>query len=113
MDIRSAYNPFTDHYLHGSSSHAELIYNKGKQKTYDQYIRCIIINNILYLRTYYPFDNLSELTLTELNQVSYSLLQLYIKAIKKYIYRHHNIVIENIIYNADNDLLKNLQLAYI
>ena len=61
-EIRFSYNPFTKNYIESGCSHAVALYNKGKQKQFDEYIRGIILDDVLYLRTYYPFD-LSSLTI--------------------------------------------------
>lgn len=113
IEYRINYNPFTKDYISGYNSHSIQLYNKGKQKNFDEYIRGIIIDNTLYLRIYYPFNDIDELSKDKLYQASYSLLQDNKKNIIKAIKQKENIIITNIKYNVDNDLLKGLSLAYI
>lgn len=110
-EIRFSYNPFTKNYIESDSSHSIAIYNKGKQKQFDEYIRGIVLDDVLYLRTYYPFDNLSDLSLTELKQKSRKLLEQYKKEIITEVIPH--IYIKEIIFNVENDLLKGIGLANI
>lgn len=110
-EIRFSYNPFTKDYIKSDCSHSIAIYNKGKQKQFDEYIRGIILNNVLYLRTYYPFNNLSELSLIQLRQKSRELLEHYQEDILKKI--RATCYITSIKYNVDNDLLKGIGLANI
>ena len=111
-ETRFSYNPFTKDYIESSSSHSVAIYNKGKQKQFDEYIRGILYNNILYLRTYYPFDNLSELSLTELHQKSRQLLEQYYKEILVIIKQNYAYV-DQVKFNVENDLLEGIGLANI
>ena len=62
-EIRFSYNPFTKEYIESDSSHSITIHNKGKTKQFDDYIRGIIVDNKLYLRLYYPFNDLENLSL--------------------------------------------------
>lgn len=113
VEYRISYNPFTKKYISGYASHSEQIYNKGEQKQFKDYIRCIVLGSTLYLRLYYPFDNLDTLTRDRLNQASYTLLNDNKDEILTAIKKHDNIDIQEIKYNVDNDLLKGLQLANI
>lgn len=107
-EIRFSYNPFTKNYIESGCSHAVALYNKGKQKQFDEYIRGIILDDVLYLRTYYPFD-LSSLSLVELHQKSRQLLDQYLPEILKVI----SIEPKEIKFNVENDLLKGIGLANI
>lgn len=112
-EYRISYNPYTKDYISGYNSHSIALYNKGKQKSFDEYIRGIIINNRLYLRLYYPFDDIDILTRDKIYQSSYTLLKDNEKDIIKAIKKHDDIIITEIIYNVDNDLLKGLKLCNI
>ena len=107
-ELRFSYNPFTNDYIESDSSHAIAIYNKGKQKQFDEYIRGIILNDVLYLRTYYPFDNLSELTLVELHQKSRELLE---DSLDEVLAKCGEV--NEVVFNAENDLLEGIGLANI
>lgn len=113
-EIRFSYNPFSKDFIDcDSQSHSIALYNKGKQKLFDEYIRGIILGNVLYLRTYYPFENLDELNLTELNQCSRALLTKSLSELLdkiKEVYSLENLEIK---YNVTNDLLTGKGLANI
>lgn len=109
-EIRFSYNPFTKDLIESDTSHSFAIYNKGKQKQFDEYIRAIILDDVLFLRTYYPFDNLSELTLTQLKQHSKELLDRYLPDLLEHISEHE---IKEIKFNVENDLLTGIGLANI
>ena len=110
---RVSYNPYNKNYIAGYQSHSIQLYNKGKQKLFDQYIRGIIINTTLYLRLYYPYDDIDDLTRDRLYQISYSLLEGNTGDILEAIKKNESIIIHEVKYNVDNDLLKGLRLANI
>lgn len=112
-EIRFSYNPFTKDFLHCDTSHSVALYNKGKQKLFDEYIRGIVVGNKLYLRTYYPFEDISNLSLTALNQTSRELLEQYLEVVLKEVKREYNLQDLEIVYNASNDLLTGKGLANI
>jgi hypothetical protein len=112
-EYRISYNPYTKDYISGYTSHSIALYNKGKQKAFDEYIRGIILDDTLYLRIYYPYNNIDELTRDKIYQASYILLKDNTKDILKAIKSKDNITIKSIKYNIDNDLLKGLKLANI
>lgn len=112
METRYNYNPFTKDFHYCNQSHSISLYNKGRQKQFDEYIRLIIVENTLYIRLYYPFDDLDSLSLVELKQKSYKLIKQYEDAILKE-FKKVNITIDSIEYNVENDLLKGLKLANI
>lgn len=99
-----SFNPFTGQFIYGGLNHAEDI-RKIKSGRYDDFIRGIIIEGKLYLRTFYPFDGLENLTLTELNQKSYSLLFDNLEGIKKNLKKYLQFKTKDVIFNATNDLL--------
>ena len=107
---RYCYNPFTKEFFCCDTTHTIAIYNKGRQKQFDEYIRIIIIDDTLYIRQYYPFNDLSSLSLVELLQKSYELSTQYITDILELL-KEYNIT--NIKYNVDNDLLRGIGLVNI
>lgn len=112
-EIRFSYNPFTKDFIESSCSHSVAIYNKGKQKQFDEYIRGIIVKKKLYLRMYYPFNDLGELSLIKLKQHSLSLSNQYLPKLLKALESNLKIVPTDIRYNVENDLLKGIGLANI
>lgn len=113
LEYRINYNPFTKNYIAGNQSHTIQLYNKGKQKSFNDYIRGIIIDNTLYLRLYYPFNDIDNLTSDKLYRLSYNLLKENERDILQAIKNHEKIIITKILYNVNNDLLKDLKLANI
>jgi hypothetical protein len=112
-EYRVSYNPFTKEYLSGYSSHSVQLYNKGRQSSFDEYIRGIILDDVLYLRIYYPYEDLDTLTRDKLYKASLTLLQDNTSIILEVIKNKENITIKSIKYNVDNDLLRGLKLANI
>lgn len=112
---RFSYNPFNNDFLidNNNLSHAETIYKAGKQKAFSEYIRGIIFENRLFLRLYYPYNDIESLTYNELKQKSYLLLKDNEKTILKHIEKTFQVSIKEIVYNADNDLLSGQKLANI
>jgi len=108
--IKLCYNPNTRHYIQGNTSHNIQLYNAKKNKLYNDYIRCILDNNILYIRVYYPYNDIDTLTIDKLYQYSYELLQGNIKDIIKAIKKHNNIIIKDIKYNIDRKYLESIGL---
>ena len=112
-EYRISYNPYTKEYLSGCASHSLQLYNKGRQASFDEYIRGIILDDVLYLRLYYPYEDIDTLTRDKLYQASLTLLKVNTKAILTVIKNKDNITIKSIKYNVDNDLLRGLKLANI
>jgi len=112
-ELRINYNPFNNDYTSGYNEHSIQLYNKGKQKKFDEYIRGIIKGNVLYLRVFYPFDDIDTLTSDKLYQSSYTLLKEYETNILKVINENENININEVKYNVTNDLLKDLNFINI
>ena len=108
MESRFNYNPFTKEFFDGGLCHALSIHNKGRTKEYDTFIRGIISDNVLYLRTFYPFDDLSNLNYGQLQVKSKQLLRQFEADILHLIKREYNILIKDIVFNAENDLLKGI-----
>jgi len=112
-EIRFSYNPFTNDFIESDSSHAVAIYNKGNQKRFDEYIRGIIVGETLYLRTYYPFEFTDGLSVTELRQKSFELLEYYKRKILFIVEEYDLGKIDDIKFNVENDLLTGIGLANI
>jgi len=92
-----------------SESHACYIANNKKtlHKDFDYYIRGVIEGNRLFLRLYYPYNDIDERTFTEIKQASNILLSEVqadiIKELKK-----HDIEISETVKNVSNEDLKSL-----
>ena len=112
-EIRFSYNPFTKDYIESGVDHATAIANKGKTKEFDEYIRGILVGDVVYLRLYYPFPDLSELSLVDLKQKSYELLLMNKHTIIDLVKSKFDIDVENIQFNVENDLLQGIGLANI
>lgn len=112
-EIRFSYNPFTKDFIKSNGSHSIAIANKGKQKEFDEYIRGIILDDVLYLRLYYPFNDLSELSLIELKQKSRELLDYYCFDILAVLWAYNEFRPREIKFNVENDLLQGIGLANI
>lgn len=112
-EIRFSYNPFTKDFIESSTSHSIAIANKGKQKQFDEYIRGIILDGVLYLRLYYPFNDLDNLSLVELKQKSRELLEQYYIDILVALWVKKEFRPKEIKFNVDNDLLTGVGLANI
>ncbi len=114
-ELRFSYNPFTDDFVKctDGQAHSLSLHNQGKQKLFDEYIRGIILDDILYLRLYYPFDNLSDLNSTQLKQRSRDLLEQYRSKIRLLILKEYKITPKEIKFNVKNDLLEGIGLANI
>lgn len=107
---RFSYNPFNKDYIEGGTSHSVALANKGKTKEFDQYIRGIILDNVLYLRLFYPFNDIEELDLIELKQKSRELLENFTDDLVSQL---RGTRIKEIRYNVENDLLEGIGLANI
>lgn len=102
FEKRFSYEPFKNQFLECGVSHT----GKTPVKTYDQYIRGILSNGTLYLRVYYPFDNLSELTYDNLMRKSHLLLNQYKADVLKEVKKHYGLTPDNVILNVTNDNLQ-------
>jgi hypothetical protein len=101
-----SYNPFNgDFFDCGYANHAKSIYAKGKQSSFDEYIRFIVADGILFIRTFYPFNDIDKLTADQIREKSLALLKEYKAQVKK-ILKKHNISYKKIVINAEQDLLK-------
>jgi len=112
-EIRFSYEPFKKDFIKCSTTHSLALYNKGKQKEFDQYIRGIIVGTKLYLRTYYPFKDIDALKLYQLHQKSRTILEQFKGDILEAVKKEYGIKVSVIKYNAENDLLTGVGLANI
>lgn len=114
-EYKIAYNPFTKEYFSGCTSHCVQFWNKKLPLVkFDDYIRGIILGDVLYLRVYYPFSDLSDLCHdNKLYHASLKLLKENTNAILTLIKDKENITIAKIKYNVTNDLLSGLKLTCI
>jgi len=112
-EYRISYNPYTKDYISGNQPHSVQLYNKGRQESFDEYIRGIILVDVLYLRVYYPFKDLRDKEYPDILKASYTLLKNNVNKILEVIKDKENITIKSIKYNVDNDLLRGLKLANI
>lgn len=106
IETRFAYNPKTKHFLNCDTCHSTALYNEGKQKLFDLYIRGIIIDKTLYLRTYYPLEDINEKDLEDIKEKSFNWLFDNKDIILTNIKKIYDIKIKTIKYNMDNDLLR-------
>lgn len=105
MESRFAYNPKTKHFLECDTCHSTALYNAKKQKEFDLYIRGILKDGILYLRTFYPLKDIDTKTLEDIKETSFNLLYDNKEVIKLKIKEVYQTKIKKIVYNAENDLL--------
>lgn len=112
-EIRFSYNPFIKDFIESDTSHTVAIYNKGKQKQFDEYIRGIILDGVLYLRLYFPFPLGDEIGIVDLKQKSRELLDYYTDSILDLIKKELDFIPKEIKYNVENDLLSGLGLANV
>ena len=114
-----SFNPFNGVFIDSAVNHAEAIYNHygnviGACKAFDSYIRGIIKDDVLYLRTFYPYDDIDNLLWDDIQKKSRLLLGDYQTQILKAIKRQYDFIPSRIVLNADNDLLRNeLQTNFI
>ena len=112
-EYKILYNPYTKDYISGSQSHSIQLYNQGKQACFDDYIRGIILDDVLYLRIYYPYEDIQDRAYQDILLASNKLLKDNTRAILALIKRKENITINKIEYNVTNDLLSGLKLYNI
>jgi len=105
---RFAYNPTRKKFIDCGVCHSTALHNLGKQKEFDLYIRGIIKDNVLYLRTFYPLKDIDEKTIDQINKKSFNLLYDNKKNVLDNIVKNYGIKIKKIEYNVTNDLLKGI-----
>lgn len=114
-EIRVSYNPFTGQFLTGGLSHAEDIRRAGHDaQGFDNFIRGIIADGVLYLRLFWPFPGLERMTRAELDHKSGELLRTYEGQLLAQIKAAGlGGDVSTVKYNVDNDLLRGCGLANI
>ena len=111
---RFSYNPFNGITITGFDlCHAEGINKRGHTKTYDEFIRAILHDGILYLRLYYPFPDIEEKTLSQIERASLILLKESIQAILALIKKHYDCIPIDIQYNVINARLQHTGIANV
>lgn len=103
--IRLTYNPYNKKLLICSGSHAEAL----QKVNFNEYIRFVIIDNILYVRAFYPFVNDGYIETQKILKASSELLSLYKKEYIK-VLKDAGYIFDDIIINADADLKKQLDI---
>jgi hypothetical protein len=112
-ELRFSYEPFKKDFIKCGTTHSLALYNKGKQKEFDQYIRGILYKEKLYLRTFYPFEGIEDLNGVELRQRSRELLESFKGDLLGVVAYEYGFTPTEIIYNAENDLLTGIGIANI
>lgn len=110
--LRFAYNSKNKSFLDCGVCHSTALHNKGLQKSFDLFIRGIIKDNTLYLRTFYPLKDIDEKTFEQINTTSFDLLFDAKKEVLAQIKKVYNVRIKKIEYNVTNDLLTGV-LAFV
>ena len=100
-----SYNPFNKKFIPCNGLHSFSL----QGRIFKDYIRGVIINNELFLRAFYPYnqDDIQDFSLQELYFKSEKILKLYLKELLKEIEKNFKIIPKKIIFNADKDILKN------
>ena len=108
MEIKFSYHPIKRILLVSSDfeSHSDTIHKKGRRLSFDQFIRGIIKDNVLYLRVYYPFNDIDEKSGDDIREKSFDLLFNARKAILKDIKAQGLKIPRKLAYNVNNDDLK-------
>ena len=115
MEKRFFYNIDNKHIDIFSYSHVEYYHNHREvyTKPFDYYLRGIIKDNILYLRVFYPYNNIDYLSNSELIKKSFDLLTLFKKDVMLQLSKH-DIKIKDIKLNVTNEALKHfLNTQYV
>lgn len=108
MELRFCYHPKNKKFIDCYTCHSTALHNLGKQREFDQYIRGIIKDGILYLRTFYPLKDIDSQTIEGINETSFNLLYENKELIKTKIKKIYKLNIKKIEYNQVNDLLKGI-----
>lgn len=108
--LRYLYDPFTKALIKcGESGHGIYLDKRGKRKNLDEYMRVMLIKNILYIRTFYPFDDITELNDRELKKKSIDSCNYFIKDILNQ-FKKIGIIPDKAVYNVEKDLIKGILL---
>ena len=107
--MRLFYNIDTDKIYIFENSHVEYYHNNKSKlgKNFNASIRGIINNNVLYLRVFYPYDDIDILEYYDILSKSEALLRLFKKNILELLIKE-NYNIQEVKYNLTNDNLKDI-----
>jgi len=102
IENKFSFNPFNGDFIKSGYNHAFDL----KNKIFKEYIRGCIIENNIFLRCYYPYDEgeIIAFTLPELYKKSKSIINQFLPELKKKIKSIYGIKSFKIVYNADKDL---------
>lgn len=107
-EYRFIFHPFNKKFFDCEESHVIKIQNLKHVRFFDEYIRGIIQGKTLYLRLYYPFEDINEKNYNELLIASNKLLKHYENEVLKAIKKEYSLDIKTIKYSITNNDLKGL-----
>jgi hypothetical protein len=99
-NLKVAYNPFNKTFIECCGTHAESL----PTASFYDYIRGAIIEGELFLRCFYPFEDLPDIDLLTLYRRSEKYCKEHVQALNIEILNRYNISISAVHYNADKDL---------
>ena len=102
------YHYFTDKFIPCGESHSLTLYQQGKQREFDSYIRGIIQDSILYIRIFYPFPDGESKSISDIRRSSDILVHDKISNILKCIKSEYNVIPSGIRYNVTNEMLRDI-----
>jgi len=112
---RFFYNPDNNKLYLFENSHAGYYANNKVKliKGFDAYIRGIIDNDILFLRMFYPYDDIDAKSFLDIKQASFSILKTFENDILKEL-KKEGLYIKKTVVNVTNESLKDiLNLQYV
>ena len=109
-EIRFSYHPKKKLLLVSdfAECHGDTIAKKGKKLPFDEFIRGIITDKGLYLRIYYPLNDLEKKTLEELEAYSFDRLFDELKPIRKALKLSGVKCPGKVFYNVTNEALRGI-----
>ena len=87
------------------ASHAEYYHNAKLKNSFDDYIRLILANDTVFIRVFYPYNDINQLNYKALMAKSRQLITLFKKDIVKAL-KKQEIYFNKIKINATNETLK-------
>lgn len=110
MELKFSFHPVKKILLVSSlgEAHSDTIAKRGKKLPFDTWIRGIIIDNKLYLRTFYPLQDIEEKSLEEVKEASFNRLFDAQKSLLKALKSQGIAKPSKIAYNVNNDDLKGI-----
>lgn len=112
---RIFFNPDKNKLSIFEASHVEYFHNHKKElnNNFDSCIRGIIADNALYLRLYYPYNDINEKSFIDIKQASFSLLKASETDILKGL-KAESIIIKEVFLNVSNqDIKDKFNLLYV